>query len=415
MPQTGALTTLDQFQLAFPARLLNGLGAGLDLVGIRVGRIDAQSLIAEACRKTGLNDLGNGQFLEDYNALIGAFERNSALHLLGRLAIKQELLRALINRLRHVDLIQQHSEILDVPIQRPLFIVGLSRTGTTLLHKLFAQDEHMRVPPFWQLISPFPLGVDDEEIQRRIGLAETTTRLSNYVAPLFSVIHRIDAHEPEECVFLLPHHLVYHGRGDVREYVEWFLGRSALADYQYYKQQLQILQWGQPARHWVMKSPFHLFQLDALLEVFPDAGILQTQRDPSKVIPSWCSFEAAIGMMHRKRVDRQQIGKDWLALWQTAMERAMAVRASHHEARFFDIPYVELVADPVGMMRRIYQHFGYPITDAAEAAMQRWLTEQSREKHGIHRYNAEQFGLTEAGIRNEYSRYIERFGIQLEA
>lgn len=407
-------TTIDKFRLAFPARLLNGAGAGLELVGIRAGRIDAEALLVEACRKTGLNDLGNGQFLEDFNALAGAFEQNTALHLLGRLAIKQELLRTLINRLRHVELLKQHPEILDVPIERPLFILGLPRTGTTLLHKLFAQDAQMRVPPFWQLVSPFPLNVDDEEIQRRIQLAETTTRLSDYIAPLFRVIHRIDAREPEECIFLLPHHLVYHGRGDIPAYVEWFLGRSALADYQYYKQQLQILQWQQPTRHWVMKTPFHLFQLDALLEVFPDAGIVQTQRDPAKVIPSWCSFEAAIGKMHRKKVDRSHIGQDWLLLWKTAMERALAVRDTHDQTRFYDAHYAEVVADPVAMMRQIYEHFGYVMSADAEAAMRRWLKEQPPEKHGVHRYSAAQYGLSEDRIREEYRPYIQRFDIRLE-
>lgn len=414
MVETDEITTIDQFRLSLPIRLLNRVGAGLESLGIRTGRIDAAALISEACRQTKLENWGDGQFLEDYKVLIGAFERNTALSLLGRLAIRQELLRSLINRLRHVELIKQHPEILDVPIQHPLFILGLPRTGTTLLHKLFAQDDHMRVPPFWQLLSPFPLVDDDEEIQGRIRLAERTTRLSNIVAPLFRVIHRIDAHEPEECVFLLPHHLVYHGRGDVPEYLEWFLGRSALADYQYYKQELQILQWQQSVQHWVMKTPFHLFKLDALLEVFPDAGIVQTQRDPAKVIPSWCSFEAAIGVMHRNQTNREQIGRDWLSLWKTAIERAMTVRATHDEAQFFDLHYVEFLADPVGMIRRIYQHFGYPFSETAEAGMRRWFAEQTRQKHGVHRYDAAQFGLSEAGIRDEFKQYVERFNIRLE-
>jgi hypothetical protein len=415
MAQASERTTLDQFQLSFPIRMLNRVGAGLESLHLRIARLEAEALIAQARHETGLTDWGDDLFLADIKVLIESFEHNSALHLLGRLGFRQEFRRMLVNRLRHVELIDQHPEILDVPIERPLFILGLPRTGTTLLHKLFAQAENMRVPPLWQLMSPFPLSEDGEETRRRIRQAETTAYLTYFVAPLFRVMHEMDAHQPEECVFLLPHHLVHHGRGDVPDYAAWYLEHDAIADYVYYKQQLQILQWQQPAQHWVMKTPFHLFKLDALLEVFPDACIIQTHRDPAKVIPSWCSFEAAIGLMHRSRVDRARIGREWSLLWKTAMDRSMVVRDSNHAGQFFDLQYADLIADPVGMIRQMCQHFDYSISESSADAMQRWLDGQSHEKHGVHRYSAAQFGLSETLIRDEFRRYVERFNVCLEA
>lgn len=414
MADTSTITTLDQFKLSFPIRLLNRFGRWLEVLHLKTASINADSLIAQATRQTGLSDWGDSAFLDDYRVLIQNFERADGLSLLGRLAMRQEFLRILTNRLRHVELIKQHPEILDVPIQRPIFILGLPRTGTTLLHKLFAQDASMRVPLFWQLLSPFPLTADEREIQQRIRLADNTVKLSRFVAPLFRVIHQADAREPEECIFLLPHHLAYHGRGIIPNYIQWYLSRSAISDYRYYKQQLQILQWQQSVQHWVVKSPFHLFNLDVLLEVFPDACIIQTHRDPTKVLPSWCSLSATFAIMHRDHVDYEEIGRDWLQLWRTAMDRTIAVRETANAEQFFDLHYDQFVADPVAMMRRIYQYFGYPLSEAAEAGIRRWVVEQPADKYGVHRYDAAQFGLNDTVIRETFKPYIERFGIRLE-
>jgi hypothetical protein len=408
------LTTLDQLQLSLPMRALNAVGKGFDSVNFTLVPLEADTLIAQASRRTGLTNWGDDEFLSDYRVLLSSFRQHQKLTLLGRLGMRTEFLRVLSNRLQIVDLTNQHPEILDIPIQRPIFILGLPRTGTTVLHKLFAQDTNMRVPPLWQLMTPLPLTDDERLIRRRIRRTEVTTRFAYFIVPLFRSIHQIDAREPEECVFLLPHHLVPHGRGNVPNYVRWYLQRDATPDYQYYKQQLQSLQWQQPSRTWVMKTPFHLFTLDALLNVFPDACIIQTHRDPAKVIPSWCSFEAAIGTMHQKQINPQQIGDDWLSLWKTALERTIAIRDSRPQTQFYDLHFEDFVDDPVACVRQIYKHFGLPFSDETGDRMQRWLDEQPHEKHGVHRYAAAQFGLSEEGIRAEYRQYMQRFEVQAE-
>jgi hypothetical protein len=407
-------TSIDEFRLTFVMRVLNRMDELLEGANIKLVKLGADDLIAQACRQTGLSDWGDAKFLRDYAVLLSSFEHNSALSLLGRLGMRREFLRVLTNRLYIQDSLKRQPAILNTPIPRPLFILGLPRTGTTLLHKMLAQDPNMRVPPLWQLLVPLPLTISNREIARRISSAERLTQLAYFVAPKLRSMHIIDAHEPEECVFLLPHHLVQHGRGHVPDYKAWYLSRSAVSDYQYYKQQLQCLQWQQPVKHWVMKSPFHLFTLDALLTVFPDACIVQTHRDLNKVLPSWCSFAAGIGIMHRKQVDRQQIGDEWLALWQLAIERMMSVRDAMNAAQCFDLQYDQFMADPIDGLRQIYQYFDYELTADTEATMRAWLKDNAQDKYGLHRYDAGQFGLSADRIRTAFKNYTVRYRVQPE-
>jgi len=408
------MTTIDEFQLAVPIRIFNQLGEILDRLNINPGNLAPDVLISEASRRTELADWGEADFLNDYTFLISCVEGQPHLTLFGRLGMRREFLRVLVNRLQIQYLLRQHPEILAVPIHRPIFIVGLPRTGTTLLHKLMAQDNRMRVPPLWQLLAPFPLTSESHSIEGRIRQAEQFIGLARFTAPQMRILHPLDAHEPEECVFLLPHHLLYHLRAPVPDYKKWYLERNTVADYGYYRQLLQVLGWQQPIQHWVMKSPFHLFSLDTLLTVFPDACVVQTHRDLNRVLPSWCSFGAAVQKLHLKQSDYQAMGDEWLALWKIGIERTMSVRESAHPAQFFDLHYNEFITDPIGSLRQLYQYFNYELDGRTEAKMRQWLQNHSQEKHGSHRYTGEQFGLSEARIGDIFKAYTARFPIQPE-
>lgn len=403
-------TSLDTFSLALPVRMFNSVGQALTPLKLTLLSLDPDTLIAEAVRQTGLDDWGEPAFLRDYRTFLEALAGNDQLTMVGRIAMRMEALRVLTNRLYHQAYIKQQPAVLDQPVERPLFILGLPRTGTTLLHNLLAQDPAMRVTPYWQMLHPVPASATRQ--RQHIRYAQNLVRGFYFMAPVMRVMHPMSAYDPEECVFLLPHHLVNHGRADLPDYVRWFLKHDLTPDYHYYRQQLQVIQ--QPGRHMVMKSPFHMFTPDVLLKTFPDARIIQTHRDPAKTIASWASFMTVIGAIHRRQVNPAHIAHDWLDLWQTAMQRMMQFRQSSPAEQSFDLHYADFKANPISMMQRVYAQLGYEFTQEIEERMRQWLAVNGQIKHGVHRYDPAQFGLTTDGIRRDFQAYIDYFQVAIE-
>lgn len=375
--------------------------------------LDPDRLIAAAERQTGLSDWGAPQFLNDYRFLMEIVARKPDLTTIGRFAARTETMHMLTNRLRMQEIFKRRPEILQLPIEAPYFIIGLPRTGTTLLHALLASSTEHRSPYFWQLYSPFPLD-EPPETAARIKRAETIAGQYERLIPPMGFIHPLLAHEPEECVFLLPHHMVIHGQYDERAYPDWYLARSATPDYAYHKQQLQSLDAGQPQRRWVLKSPFHLFHLDALLAIYPDARIVQTHRDIKQVIGSWCSFEAFIGLLFREKIDLKAIGREWMMMWAKGLRRAITVRERVGSDRFFDVSFASFTADPVGAIRQIYDHFGDAFTPETERAVNEQHQRVSAGSRTPHRYDIAQFGLTNAQIDAEFAFYRDYFQRYME-
>ena len=403
-------TTIDDFRLSPVIRFANVIGRPFS------GTIDLDpdALRRAAERETGLTDWGDEDFFPGFETLMTAFAADDTQTLIGRLSLRIEVLRRLKNRLLLEEALKKNPEILDSPVSQPLIIVGFPRTGTTMLHKLLSQDPDAHVPVYWKLHTPLPLTDGQKEIDERIKSAASLMRASAFVAPQWMVIHPSGVYEPEECVFLLSDNLTYGVRANVPDYVEHLLAMDLTPVYRNYYQHLQGLQWRQPQQYWALKSPLHLWSLDALLAVFPDACIIQTHRDPVKAFPSWCSLATALGLMGRRQVDPKRIGADWLSLWKIGFERAQAARASADPARFFDVQYTELVADPLAMVRRIYAHFGKTLTPEAEAKMQQWLDDHAHGAHESHRYAIEQYGFDNDAISREFRAYREAFAIPEE-
>lgn len=402
-------TTIDEFQIAPLFRVANALGSPFRKAVIELAP-DALRRAAE--KQTGLNDWGSEDFWPGFETLARSCAADDTQTIIGRASLRVEMLHRLKNRLRLEAAIKHEPTMLDHPVRRPLFIIGFPRTGTTLLHKLLAQDPNVHVPLQWKLYSPLPMNVPQAEIDRRIREANSLIRFAAVLAPQWSIIHPPSAVEPEECIFLLTDNLAYALRANIPAYVEKYLRTDLKPVYANFRQHLQALQWQQPERSWTLKSPLHLWGLDALLATFPDARIIQTHRDPKKALPSWFSLAAALGKMHRRTVDLTQIAKDWLPLWKIGMERAQTVRATANADQFLDIHYRDLVADPLVAVRQIYAHFGNELTPDAQANMSRWLKEHAHGSHEKHRYSAVQYGVSDEQITRELSSYVESFGIQ---
>jgi hypothetical protein len=390
-------------------RVLNGVGGALRAAGLPLVRLDEATLVARATRETGLADFGDDRFRVPLRRLLDAFEREAALTVLGRLIARTDVVRLLANRLRMVDAHARNPEIGDAEIRAPIFVVGLPRTGTSILHELLAQDPANRVPMTWEVMHPWPAPERATyETDPRIAAVEKHFAGVDRLIPGFKTMHPMGARLPQECVALTAHDfatMLFSTTHHVPGYQAWLDGADLRWVYASHRRQLQYLQWKCPAERWVLKSPGHLWALDALLAVYPDARIVQTHRDPLQVIASLASLVTLLRSL-----------AEWTARLADGLARATAVRDRLPAgARVLDVQFAELMRDEVAMVRRIYAHFDLGLSGEVEALMRRFLTENPREKHGRHRYTLAAAGLDEPTERRRYAAYQERVGVPSES
>ncbi|MFD3685651.1 sulfotransferase family protein [Nocardiopsis sp. NPDC058631] len=380
---------------------VNPVNALMDPFERRFGAA-AEEVFDDALRaasfRSGLPWPSDEPFLSGIRVLSDAWQAVPGVTPLGRIGLRSEIRRRLETRLRMLHLLDANPEVEEEPVDRPVFITGLPRTGTTFGHGLLAQHVRGRAPMLWEMLSPVPdTGRPEERTvsrRERLGSARTQMRGMNAMGPGFQAIHPMHPLEPEECVFLLPHGVFFHVRAAVPGYRAWVEQRDATPDYVYLKQQLQALQWKRPARRWVLKSPLHLPNLDALLAVFPDAVIVMTDRDPARAMASWGSLTEAGMRLHNREVDPHWIGREWLEIWSGAAERARRVRREHGPERFLDLPYEELTSDPVKAAERVWHHLGEEFDPATRAHTLAYTRRDRRKDPGGHRYSLDRYGLT---------------------
>lgn len=391
-------------------RVVNGVGRALGAVGVRRWpSLEPASLIAEAERRTRLSDWGSDHFREGLRVLVESFEGQNATTTFGRIFFREYCIRALVNRLKTEDDFKRHPEILDVPIERPLFITGLPRSGTTFLHRLMCEDPAARPMYLWETLEPSPPPRAETRLtDPRIARARRSVGTLNRLAPRARAAHLFDADSPEECNSLFAQGFVAGINGfmfDVPQYVEWLDEQDLRGPYRELRRMLQLLSWRWPGSPWLLKAPAHVFGLDSLLAAFPDACIVMTHRDPLQVLPSLCSLSAAFRGIVSDRVDMRRLGEEYTEAMVRGTDRAMKVRAEADPARFFDVGYPDLIADPIGQVRKVREYFGYSYDDALEARMKAWLAENRQHKHGVHRYSLDQFGLEPAAVSEHFTSY----------
>jgi len=272
-------TTLEQTRPLLPVRLLNRWGALLEKTRIQRTPLLAVDLIETAKRRCGRDDFGGGDFFEAISRLLESCHRESRLNLVGKIALRSDLLRTLCSRLLMERDRQLYPGIARQEIREPLFIVGLPRSGTTLLHTLLAADPEHRVPLTWEVMTPSPPTGDNE--QRRIQRATQSCNCLNWLAPTFRHIHAVGAELPQECVGLMTPSFMsdqFDTMYYVPSYRAWFFHQDLLPAYEYHRRFLQHLQFRRGARRWILKAPTHMSALPTLLSVYPDALFVQTHR-----------------------------------------------------------------------------------------------------------------------------------------
>ncbi len=396
-------------------KVADTLLGGLHSLGAPFGRLESQSLLDAAQRQAGLQDFGDPFFREPMDMLMSTMD-NKPLTNVGRLLTRSTMVKALSNRLQIEEYIRRHPEVEDIKIEKPLFILGFPRTGTTLLQNLLGQDMGERALQFWELQNPVPTDPDPHTDRRkRIRTAALTLKLAYFVAPEMRAIHEISATTLEECWPLFSNSfsvMNYDLQSMFVEYGKWLLEYDMRGAYRYYKRTLQVMAHAQPTRHFVLKCPEHLWFLDALLDVFPDANIVWTHRDPVASIASYCSLISLGQRMLYGSLDKKRLGDHITDRFHTGVQRAMAARDRRGgDQTFFDVDFKSLVRDPARVVRNIKAWSGRDHDGASEARVQRWLTSERGDKRGAHKYSADVYGIDGADVHARYQPYIDRFAI----
>ena len=396
--------------------LVNWLGRLLEKVGIRAS-LDEESLLAAARRKTGLVQFGDESFRPALRILLQALKQEARLHPVGRFIMRTRLVDMLGVRLGVEDMLSRHPEILQEEIRAPIVIAGLQRTGTTMLHRLLATDPDTRALLSWEAINPVPDPKQQSgKPDRRIKAAVLAEKALAYLSPDFFAIHPVEATAPEEDILLMDFSFmstVAEAMVRVPTYAAWLKQQDMTPVYRYVKVLLQLLQWQRPGKRWVLKTPAHLAHLDVVLAVFPDAKIIQTHRDPAKTAGSFSSMVAHGYGVFSDEVDTHEVAGHWHRNNADMVKAAMRVRACS-PASFLDVSYYDLLQDPMAPVRRIYEFAGLALTPQALAAMDDSRKRNVQNRHGVHHYRLEDFGLSKAQIHRDYAAYREHFQIPEE-
>lgn len=359
---------------------------------------------AEASRRTGLHDFGPADYRKPL-AMLATHLGSDAFNTVGREEYREELIVALVGRLVREDTWKKHPDHASRTIARPLVICGIPRTGTTVLHKLLSVDPQFQGLDNWLTSWPIsrPPRAEWDDIQ---GFRDARARLDHFfdLVPELRVSHEMVADEVDECLQVLRLDFVaysYPASYDLPDYDVWFQAQDERPLYRRLADTIRLIGLHDD-RTWLLKNPGHVAQMEALLDAFPDARVIITHRDPVKAIPSLCSVLSGMRRMLYRDPDLKKLGPREIAYWAGAKRRSDAVRQQYAPDQFLDIDHRDFHRDPMGTVRGIYAHFGLELTQGTEQAMLAWLAANPAGKHGEHRYELADYGITKAQIKNAF-------------
>src|SRR5436853_1849436 len=358
-----APTTVEQTRAPFPVRLLNKCGTALEKIGIESTAPSAAELIDKAKRRCGLEDFGGDEFVEPLSRLLEACHHEAQLNVIGKMALRSDIVRILCNRLLLARDRKIYPEIAHQEIREPLFIVGLPRSGTTLLHILLAADPANRAPLTWEVMSPSPPTSKDRP--QRIQQATRNLTALRWLAPTFESVHTTGAELPQECVSLMSPTFMsdqFDTMYKIPSYRAWFVSQDLRPAYEFHRRFLQHLQFRKSGTRWILKAPAHMFAAPALLSIYPDAQFVQIHRDPLEAVASVSSLVTILRRVFSDAVDPVQVGRDALTYWSQALKTFLRARDQLPANRVCDLHYDDVRRDPIASARYVYEHFGWPLS-----------------------------------------------------
>ena len=384
--------------------------------------LSPDSILEEASRRAGgLTDTGEAQFSEGLRRLSDSLEREGRLTPIGRLIARERAILSTVNRLNYLEDRRKYPSIADEKVVAPVVVVGMPRTGSTILHDILAQDPDSRAPLTWETMFPSPPPEPETfETDPRIEACDATFPGVDAQIPAFKAMHPMGARLSQECVTTMADTMVsplFHNQFRVNSYQDWVDHEADWSRvYEFHEWQLQHLGWKVKRDRWVLKTGAHMWGLEHLLTRYPDARIVFTHRDPVKSMTSYASLTALVRSMGSDDVDPIEIARDWTARIKRVLERSIAIRAQNDypRAQFYDMHFQDFVADQFAVVEKIYDAFGLPMTGEAADRMKAFIADNPKGKHGIHRYSPEEYGIDPQQIHDSFRPYMQRFGLEPE-
>lgn len=374
-------------------------------------RVDA---IVEEARRLEPDGGEPFAFLDGLEALCDSLEREAGCSPQGRLATHNGLVHGLVTQARVRRNLREHPEIAAQPVGRPVFVIGLPRTGTTFIHNALAQHPGLRCPNLWELRNPAGPR-DPTTYEAAADAAQAYVEWYYASAPRMRIVHPMDARRPDECQRLLSAAFrtpIYWLRHRVPGYADWLERQDLTPAYAYHRAQLQHILWRIPGAVPVLKDPFHIWFLPALVRAYPEARFVHLHRDPAVSVPSTCSLSEICRGATSDRVDRREVGRFWLARIERALARLPEVRREHLAGKdVLDIRYPELTGDRLGTIARICDFIGVPLDDEAARRVRAFLAADPLKQHGAHEYSAEDFGLDRDELGARFAAYRREYGL----
>ena len=393
-------------------KAVNRVGAVVRRCGLRPFALEPGRILEKARRASGFA-VDDPIFHEGLKRLVHGLETHARLTTFGRLAARGTVQRSADSRSKVERALAEHPEIGDEPIRAPVFIVGMPRTGTTILHALLHLDRDHRAPLSWECLLPHPaLGPEDHDDNERIETVRKEFDQIFRFVPDFRRKHYMTADSPQECVGITALNFVsfqYLPMAYLPEYHDWFANADQVANLRWHRRFLQFLQSdGVRTRRWLLKSPVHLMRLRAIFEVYPDARVIVTHRHPASVVPSVASLISSMRSFYSDHEDTVRTGREQLLIWADYFARFLRDRRElGREDQMVDVFFDDFVKNQMSVVDSIYSRFGWELRPEDRARMKQLLQRERRGKHGVHQYSLNQIGVTRPELDNKYTHYLD--------
>ncbi len=393
---------------------INGFGKTLKKIGLDPFKLDADAIIAKARKRAGFDGPMPGHTETGMRILIKSIKEEGGANPFGALAAKTLFERTLYGRFKMEQVLAANPDIEKAEIKEPVFIIGMPRTGTTILHAMMHEDPANRSPLAWECLLPYPAPKpetfeDNDQIKRVTKDFEQLFKL----VPDFQLKHYMTADSPQECLSI--NALDFNSFQPTAQfylpsYMDWFHNRAdKLETMRFHKRFLQYLQsGGVKSERWLLKTPVHLMRLPELFEVYPDARIIMTHRHPAKVVASTANLISSVRSLYGDHEDPIRTGHEQAEIWSMYFERFMESRKKlNKEDQIIDLKFDDFVKDQIGVVKKIYDRFDMHLSDEALAKFKHFLDQNPKDKKGVHVYTLEDFGLKEEEINRQYAHYID--------
>ena len=392
--------------------------SAMDRLGRCLWPLNVEELCAKSSQMTGLDDFGGASVERALPVLIDSLNHEANLHPLGRFLMRTHLLDLLKTRLQLIDAFKkQPGAVSTSPLARPIFITGMPRSGSTFLHELLAEDPALRAPRVWEVMFPVTANEPDRGWHdRRVWKAASCLWWFRRLAPEADAVYPMRARTPHECVTIHSYTLMseeFISSCRIPGYASFLRSSDMVPIYQWQKRFLQHLQQRQPGRRWILKAPDHVYGLEALFSVFPDAVVIQTHRDPLDVLKSTIHLTRVLHGLYARAENPVQLAEREARVLSAGIDRCLRFRDAHPELaeRFVDVNYTELTADPLAIVKGIYENFDMHLTAEATARIRELALHRSRYHGSRPVPGLADMGLDAPKVAGRFENYCQRFGI----